>query len=216
MPEQVEGGASLIEQRQVELVLDSFPEAAPYPPDWRTSKGGVEYLYRRNRIIVRDANLDSIVRGLQERGVRFAIDREFALADATRLTLADTNEDDDERSVRTELAQIWAQEGQGAGGLDHLYYVCVHACAAIEPEEVAADAGPIPEQQVGKDAATPESRHGKGVDVLVLDTGLVPDAATDHAWLAGVTAVSYTHLRAHETDSYLVCRLLLEKKKQTT
>ena len=27
------------------------------------------------------------------------------------------------------------------------------------------------------------------------------------------TPVSYTHLRAHETDSYLVCRLLLEKKK---
>ena len=27
-------------------------------------------------------------------------------------------------------------------------------------------------------------------------------------------AVSYTHLRAHETDSYLVCRLLLEKKKE--
>src|SRR5665647_1232014 len=25
--------------------------------------------------------------------------------------------------------------------------------------------------------------------------------------------VSYTHLRAHETDSYLVCRLLLEQKK---
>ena len=29
-----------------------------------------------------------------------------------------------------------------------------------------------------------------------------------------VDAVSYTHLRAHETDSYLVCRLLLEKKKR--
>ena len=28
-------------------------------------------------------------------------------------------------------------------------------------------------------------------------------------------SVSYTHLRAHETDSYLVCRLLLEKKKKT-
>ena len=28
-----------------------------------------------------------------------------------------------------------------------------------------------------------------------------------------VIPVSYTHLRAHETDSYLVCRLLLEKKK---
>ena len=32
-------------------------------------------------------------------------------------------------------------------------------------------------------------------------------------WFYGVMAVSYTHLRAHETDSYLVCRLLLEKKK---
>ena len=31
--------------------------------------------------------------------------------------------------------------------------------------------------------------------------------------LAPTIAVSYTHLRAHETDSYLVCRLLLEKKK---
>eukprot|EP01016_Furgasonia_blochmanni_P051989 TRINITY_DN8249_c0_g1_i3.p4 TRINITY_DN8249_c0_g1~~TRINITY_DN8249_c0_g1_i3.p4 ORF type:complete len:148 (+),score=31.46 TRINITY_DN8249_c0_g1_i3:1221-1664(+) len=31
----------------------------------------------------------------------------------------------------------------------------------------------------------------------------------------GYMPVSYTHLRAHETDSYLVCRLLLEKKKHT-
>ena len=30
---------------------------------------------------------------------------------------------------------------------------------------------------------------------------------------AGVAAVSYTHLRAHETVLDLVCRLLLEKKK---
>src|SRR5665647_3825109 len=30
---------------------------------------------------------------------------------------------------------------------------------------------------------------------------------------ANIKSVSYTHLRAHETDSYLVCRLLLEKKK---
>ena len=27
-------------------------------------------------------------------------------------------------------------------------------------------------------------------------------------------SVSYTHLRAHETGAYLVCRLLLEKKKK--
>ena len=28
-----------------------------------------------------------------------------------------------------------------------------------------------------------------------------------------LSTVSYTHLRAHETDSYLVCRLLLEKNR---
>src|SRR5665647_3893005 len=34
-----------------------------------------------------------------------------------------------------------------------------------------------------------------------------------HPVTAPLAPVSYTHLRAHETDSYLVCRLLLEKKK---
>src|SRR5665647_3802957 len=32
--------------------------------------------------------------------------------------------------------------------------------------------------------------------------------------ISSLEPVSYTHLRAHETDSYLVCRLLLEKKKK--
>ena len=36
-----------------------------------------------------------------------------------------------------------------------------------------------------------------------------------HLLSGGQTPVSYTHPRAHETDSYLVCRLLLEKKKIT-
>src|SRR5665647_1253573 len=40
-------------------------------------------------------------------------------------------------------------------------------------------------------------------------TGEIPELEPGHY----IKAVSYTHLRAHETDSYLVCRLLLEKKK---
>src|SRR5665647_2461959 len=35
-------------------------------------------------------------------------------------------------------------------------------------------------------------------------------AATSGTKVRNPMAVSYTHLRAHETDSYLVCRLLLE------
>ena len=42
-----------------------------------------------------------------------------------------------------------------------------------------------------------------------------PAAASD-PWAAAPLAVSYTHLRAHETVLDLVCRLLLEKKKKTT
>ena len=46
----------------------------------------------------------------------------------------------------------------------------------------------------------------------------VQDVVSQGAWpgvslLRGLGAVSYTHLRAHETRHDLVCRLLLEKKK---
>ena len=40
------------------------------------------------------------------------------------------------------------------------------------------------------------------------------DVRLVNRYLGGYRAVSYTHLRAHETPEHLVCRLLLEKKKQ--
>src|SRR5665647_3533464 len=43
---------------------------------------------------------------------------------------------------------------------------------------------------------------------------LHPDPILPGSPRTGARPVSYTHLRAHETDSYLVCRLLLEKKKK--
>src|SRR5450756_276292 len=41
-----------------------------------------------------------------------------------------------------------------------------------------------------------------------------PEKKGGHRALADILAVSYTHLRAHETRHDLVCRLLLEKKKK--
>ena len=48
--------------------------------------------------------------------------------------------------------------------------------------------------------------------------GFLTHVAVYHSLLTertevGITPVSYTHLRAHETVLDLVCRLLLEKKK---
>src|SRR5674536_397405 len=40
--------------------------------------------------------------------------------------------------------------------------------------------------------------------------------ASGGGYSAPSEAVSYTHLRAHETPEHLVCRLLLEKKKKNT
>src|SRR5674536_78868 len=40
-----------------------------------------------------------------------------------------------------------------------------------------------------------------------------PISQSAEAYAEDVAAVSYTHLRAHETPEHLVCRLLLEKKK---
>ena len=50
------------------------------------------------------------------------------------------------------------------------------------------------------------SEIGKLNKVLLHRPGLELEALTP-------TTVSYTHLRAHETGRNLVCRLLLEKKK---
>mgnify|MGYP007112059051 CR=1 FL=1 len=41
---------------------------------------------------------------------------------------------------------------------------------------------------------------------------VAPDRRKQRGWIG---PVSYTHLRAHETVLALVCRLLLEKKKNT-
>ena len=62
----------------------------------------------------------------------------------------------------------------------------------------------------GKEAALLaglEAARGKYVAVMDADLQDPPSL---------LPAVSYTHLRAHETPEHLVCRLLLEKKKKNT
>src|SRR5665647_1231333 len=52
----------------------------------------------------------------------------------------------------------------------------------------------------------------KGKNAFAAGVHYVNYGEFDGASETGQLTVSYTHLRAHETDSYLVCRLLLEKK----
>ena len=53
-------------------------------------------------------------------------------------------------------------------------------------------------------------------DVVRLDVAMHQPDLRNIGNRLGYKAVSYTHLRAHETVLDLVCRLLLEKKKHIT
>ena len=61
----------------------------------------------------------------------------------------------------------------------------------------------------------PQERHPQqGVDAQRVDVGA--EDGQDRRQHGDRQAVSYTHLRAHETVLDLVCRLLLEKKNHTS
>jgi hypothetical protein len=183
-PEQGRARVSPTELAQTELILKTVPDAAAFPEDWRESRDGVQYLYRRGSVIVRDWHLrrvrETLARLVPEDG-QTTYD---VVAGATRVSWAGTNDD---LSVEEVLRLLDEEVGQGVAAPDTLVYVCGHACAAIEQEEVPAGATPVPPPQIGQAAADPRCGHGKGVRVLVMDSGLVADTAADHTWMAGVT-----------------------------
>ena len=55
-------------------------------------------------------------------------------------------------------------------------------------------------------------RIGPQHPLLVVQVDLIAWIMHDPSFETAKTAVSYTHLRAHETSLHLVCRLLLEKR----
>src|SRR5678815_5849496 len=65
-----------------------------------------------------------------------------------------------------------------------------------------------------------QSIESKSDDVLLVEQGSLYPALhrlEERGWIRSEWGpVSYTHLRAHETPEHLVCRLLLEKKKNTS
>jgi subtilisin family serine protease len=89
--------------------------------------------------------------------------------------------DEETRSVEEVCAAVDRTLGQGVVTPDHIFYVCPDTvCPATEPEEVPDGSAPDP-------GVSTDSCDGHGVLVAVLDTGWLPDAATQHSWLAGVT-----------------------------
>jgi hypothetical protein len=166
---------------QVDLLVKAFREAEPAkdigvaPADWRES-GIVDYLYQKGAVLVRDADVER-VQAVVGGGRRL----DNLVNGLTLLSLEGARRDE----ALAALDAIDEQLGVGVATPNHVLSVTQQLptpatrCPATEPEEtptVDPDPGVCPRQ-----------RDGDGVLVAVVDTGLLATAATDHAWLAGVT-----------------------------
>ncbi|MGZ4603589.1 MAG: S8 family peptidase, partial [Kineosporiaceae bacterium] len=177
-------GAEIVTTEVVQgrLIVDNVPGVAAWPPDWR-SQGGAEFFYRENACLVRDWHAPRVLDALRGQGLEGSIQE--LPGSLTRITWPGGP------PAPTVLGQLERQDVErplqpGFVTLEHLLYVCPKACAATEPKSVGPDAPPVPRPQIGEDAADPRCRHGKDVEVRILDTGVV-DGAAEHYWTREVS-----------------------------
>jgi subtilisin family serine protease len=145
--------------------------AAAHPANW-VDQGSVDYLHRERTILVRDGDVDRVTATVPS----VPVEHDSNLRGLTRLAFSPK----ESRSVEEVCTAVDRVHGEGVATPDHIFYVCTGGCCpATEPEEVPANASPDPGMSKGPGT-------GEGVHVAVLDSGWLPDAATQHTWLAGV------------------------------
>jgi hypothetical protein len=165
-------------EAQIRLILDGIPgteegleDAAAWPPNW-AELDRVDYLYRERTLLVRDADVDRV----REIVPSTPVEHENNLRGLTRLAFTDQ----ERRNIEDVCTAVDRSLGEGVATPDHIFYICpAGTCPATEPEEVPV--GSPPDPGVSKEPCT-----GEGVLVAVLDSGWLPQAATQHYWLAGV------------------------------
>ena len=159
-------------QAQIRLILDELEGAAAWPPDWE-QRNEVDYLYRERHLLVRDADIERVMRIVPSEPV----EHENNLRGVTLLRFAD----EETRNIEEVCTAVDQALGEGVVTPDHVFYICPSGtCPATEPEEVPGDAPPDP-------GVSTEPCDGHGVLVSVLDSGWLEGADTQHSWLTGVT-----------------------------
>jgi hypothetical protein len=176
---------------QGQRIVASVAGATAWPPDSHLT-GNVEFFYLPQVLLVRDWNVAAISQVLDSVPIG---NRSVDLPGSLTRVYLDT-------PIPTPVIVRWLETGgspddrlpdleqplRGFAALDHLLYTCpVFSCAADEPIVVPAGSFPVP----GVDSGVPDDRpavgRGGGVRVVVVDTGLVEGATTEHSWLVGVT-----------------------------
>jgi subtilisin family serine protease len=152
---------------EVQLVIDTNPDFAIWPPDWREI-GDFEYAYRKGQVLVADRDLERTMRLLD--GVE-VVDRL-----PVGVNVLQGRDDDIQRLLEAGDEAL----GRGVVTPNHILEVCPRAgmCPATEPVVPATD-DPWP--------AVASVNEGKGVRVAVVDTGFLQERY-DKSWLKGVIA----------------------------
>ena len=154
---------------QLELIVRAFRAKGAEIDVAYTPAGGLDFLYQKGVILVRDAYLGQVSE-LIGGGERL----DGLVDGVTLLSLAKSKA----RDAPDALQRIDAALGVGVATPNHVLSICpVSPCPATEPAEVPG--GERPDPGVCDPA-------GRGVLIYVADTGLLADADA-HPWLAGVT-----------------------------
>jgi subtilisin family serine protease len=157
------------QRAQFEIIRRAFrDDIGRGPVDW--PKSGIRYLYRPQRLLVRDDYVDQVLREVDNSSVERSL-----IHGVTLLRVPGESLD--------AVQQVRQRYGSGVAAPDHLVSITpgeAGFCPATEPEVVPGWAVPDPVQTVDHAA-------GEGIRVVVVDTGLDPAAPAAHAWMTGVT-----------------------------
>lgn len=172
MATQGEARGNSVLESQVDLILESVPDAECHPPTWR--EDGLDYIARRQHCLVRDQDAP---RAVDFFAGRLVTDRPSNIRGLSLVEYAA----DRWASVDEACAAADRELGRGVVTPDHLLYLVPAGttCPATEPEPVHSPCRPYPD---------PIRNPGDGAGVLVsiLDSGLFDGAAAGYAWMNGV------------------------------
>ena len=184
---------------QVELILESHPDAAASPADWEVA-GDVDYLYRQGEILAREQDEADVIQALErlfheegEQGPQRQIGAETRRIGGVAAIPVPTPPPHEPPPSIPEILDALDRDpqlGPGRATPNHMVYACPHPCPATEPGEVPlGTATPFPPPGMAAPCGClshGEGCDGEGVFVSVLDTGWEQGADTEHPWLAGV------------------------------
>lgn len=184
----------------IQNILDALEGCAAHPDNWREA-GAVDYLYRRDTLLVRTTDADPVAEAVRRLLARdgaavtgIGIEPNDRFPALSRVTLPAGG-----RPLPELMDDLDQAVGAGTAKLDHVFVVSGHACPATEPEEpppgLQAPRPPLRQDPCPQPPAGPARRcDGHGVRVDVVDTGWLP-SATRWNWLA-------TGVNGDEEDPY--------------